>query len=57
MNEKNYFTWFYIFFKNIKKKLYFASTMNLIASLLKLQIILASFNIKRKNKKTNLVHK
>ena len=57
MNEKKYFTWFYIFFKNIKKKLYFASTMNLIASLLKLQIILASFNIKRKNKKTNLVHK
>jgi len=57
MNEKNYFTWFYIFFKNIKKNLYFASTMNLIASLLKLQIILASFNIKRKNKKTNLVHK
>lgn len=48
---------FTIFFKNIKKKLYFASTMNLIASLLNLQIILASFNIKRKNKKTNLVHK
>jgi len=57
MNEKNYFTWFYIFFKNIKKKLYFARTMNLIASLLNLQIILASFNIKTKNKKTNLVHK
>jgi hypothetical protein len=51
MNEKNYFTWFYIFFKNIKKKLYFARTMNLIASLLNLQIILASFNIKTKNKK------
>jgi len=55
--KKNYFTWFYIFFKNIKKKLYFARTMNLIASLLNLQIILASFNIKTKNKKTNLVHK
>ena len=41
---------FTIFFKNIKKKLYFASTMNLIASLLNLQIILASFNIKTKNK-------
>jgi len=48
---------FTFFLRISKKKLYFARTMNLIASLLNLQIILASFNIKTKNKKTNLVHK